>query len=85
MTETFPIFREHLDRSEKRTIPEISYAPSVLTRERRPLGYIDVAALKAKWEAGKADPVRLITSSDFSSTSDVGISASPRTTKFPST
>ena len=30
---------------------------SVLNSKRRPLGYIDVAALKAKWEAGFADPV----------------------------
>jgi len=34
---------------------DFSHIP-VLTRERRPLGYIDVAALKAKWEAGQADP-----------------------------
>jgi len=34
---------------------DFSHIP-VLTRERKPLGYIDVADLKAKWEAGKADP-----------------------------
>lgn len=29
----------------------------VLSPERRPLGYIDVAALKSQWEGGKASPV----------------------------
>ncbi|KAI0341467.1 hypothetical protein BDW22DRAFT_1332682 [Trametopsis cervina] len=28
----------------------------VLDRQRRPLGYIDVSALKAKWEGGEANP-----------------------------
>jgi hypothetical protein len=32
---------------------------SVLDDQRKPLGYIDVAALKARWEAGGADPVSL--------------------------
>jgi hypothetical protein len=31
----------------------------VLTDDRKPLGYIDVAALKQKFEAGEANPVRL--------------------------
>ena len=35
-------------------------AGSVLDRKRKLLGYIDVAALKAKWEAGQADPVSLV-------------------------
>jgi hypothetical protein len=35
---------------------DFSHIP-VLDGHRRPLGYIDVAALKAKWEAGAADPV----------------------------
>ncbi|KII91190.1 hypothetical protein PLICRDRAFT_37892 [Plicaturopsis crispa FD-325 SS-3] len=34
---------------------DFSHIP-VLDRERRPLGYVDVAALKSKWEAGQADP-----------------------------
>lgn len=32
-------------------------AASVLDRNRKLLGYIDVAALKAKWEAGNSNPV----------------------------
>lgn len=28
----------------------------VLDTQRKPLGYIDVAALKSKWEAGQANP-----------------------------
>ena len=35
-------------------------AGSVLDRKRKLLGYIDVAALKAEWEAGQADPVSLV-------------------------
>lgn len=31
---------------------------SVLNKSRKPIGYLDVAALKQKWEAGDADPVR---------------------------
>ncbi|EKM75651.1 hypothetical protein AGABI1DRAFT_116254 [Agaricus bisporus var. burnettii JB137-S8] len=34
---------------------EFSHIP-VLDKNRRPLGYIDVADLKKKWEAGQADP-----------------------------
>ncbi|KAI0777769.1 hypothetical protein BD413DRAFT_188339 [Trametes elegans] len=34
---------------------DFSHIP-VLDRKRKLLGYIDVAALKAKWEAGKANP-----------------------------
>jgi len=34
---------------------------SVLNKNRKPIGYLDVAALKEKWEAGKADPVRTLT------------------------
>jgi hypothetical protein len=30
---------------------------SVLNKSRKPIGYLDVGALKAKWEAGQADPV----------------------------
>lgn len=33
------------------------FSCSVLSHERRPLGYIDVAALKTQWEAGEASPV----------------------------
>ncbi|PFH48092.1 hypothetical protein AMATHDRAFT_76907 [Amanita thiersii Skay4041] len=34
---------------------DFSHIP-VLNSKRRPLGYIDVAALKKKWEAGHTDP-----------------------------
>ncbi|KAF5341649.1 hypothetical protein D9611_001674 [Ephemerocybe angulata] len=34
---------------------DFSHIP-VLDRSRRPLGYLDVASLKEKWEAGKANP-----------------------------
>lgn len=53
-----------LDRND--IITDTNYAERVLTKERRPLGYIDVAALKAKWEAGRADPVCSITFSSMS-------------------
>lgn len=36
----------------------ISLVYSVLNRNRRPLGYVDVAKLKKVWESGKANPVR---------------------------
>jgi hypothetical protein len=32
---------------------------SVLDKQRKPLGYIDVAALKTRYEAGQANPVRV--------------------------
>lgn len=32
----------------------------VLSRDRRPLGYIDVAGLKGLWEGGKASEVRFV-------------------------
>jgi hypothetical protein len=35
-----------------------SYA-SVLDRNRKPVGYVDVVRLKEKWEGGNANPVRL--------------------------
>ncbi|TFK41666.1 hypothetical protein BDQ12DRAFT_678322 [Crucibulum laeve] len=34
---------------------DFSHIP-VLDRNRRPIGYVDVAKLKQKWEAGQADP-----------------------------
>lgn len=34
---------------------DFSHIP-VLNRQRRPIGYVDVADLKAKWEAGQANP-----------------------------
>ncbi|KAG1811766.1 uncharacterized protein BJ212DRAFT_488741 [Suillus subaureus] len=34
---------------------DFSHIP-ILNRDRRPLGYVDVAALKEKWEAGTASP-----------------------------
>ncbi|KAF5351216.1 hypothetical protein D9756_008425 [Leucocoprinus leucothites] len=34
---------------------DFSHIP-VLDKNRKPLGYIDVAQLKTKWEAGQADP-----------------------------
>lgn len=33
----------------------------MLNKNRKPIGYLDVAALKEKWEAGEADPVRTST------------------------
>lgn len=30
----------------------------ILNRHRRPLGYIDVSALKKRWEKGEINPVR---------------------------
>ncbi|KAF8899819.1 hypothetical protein CPB84DRAFT_1923670 [Gymnopilus junonius] len=38
---------------------DFSHIP-VLDRNRRPLGYVDVAKLKTKWEARQAKPVRLL-------------------------
>jgi len=35
---------------------DFSYFP-VLSKDRKPLGYVDVTALKAKWEAKEANPV----------------------------
>lgn len=35
---------------------------SVLNKCRKPIGYLDVGALKEKWEAGQADSVRTSTS-----------------------
>jgi hypothetical protein len=40
----------------------------VLDDNRRPLGYIDVVALKSRWEAGGADPVCGLVSSRHSPT-----------------
>ncbi|KAK0445134.1 hypothetical protein EV421DRAFT_1902592 [Armillaria borealis] len=37
---------------------DFSHIP-VLDRDRKPLGYLDVAKLKQEWEAGKANPVCL--------------------------
>ncbi|KAH8116121.1 hypothetical protein DFH11DRAFT_1584371 [Phellopilus nigrolimitatus] len=34
---------------------DFSHIP-ILSGERKPLGYLDVSALKTKWEAGQADP-----------------------------
>lgn len=36
---------------------DFSFIP-VLSRARKPIGYIDVAALKSKFESGKTNPVR---------------------------
>lgn len=37
---------------------DLSSIPSVLDKNRRPLGYVDAAELKTKWQAGLASPVR---------------------------
>ncbi|KAI9568093.1 hypothetical protein HD554DRAFT_817907 [Boletus coccyginus] len=55
-----PAFSLPADESISRAIDlayerDFSHIP-VLDKHRRPLGYIDVAALKAKWQAGCADP-----------------------------
>ncbi|EED84871.1 predicted protein, partial [Postia placenta Mad-698-R] len=34
---------------------DFSYIP-ILDQKRRPIGYVDVAVLKAKWEASEANP-----------------------------
>ncbi|KAL5514346.1 hypothetical protein ACEPAG_2434 [Sanghuangporus baumii] len=34
---------------------DFSHIP-ILSKQRKPVGYIDVAKLKVKWEAGEADP-----------------------------
>ncbi|KAJ7145362.1 hypothetical protein C8R43DRAFT_890588 [Mycena crocata] len=54
-----PAFTVHANESISRAIEsaydrDFSHIP-VLDPHRRPLGYIDVATLKAKWEAGNAD------------------------------
>ncbi|KAJ6590568.1 hypothetical protein DFH09DRAFT_908388 [Mycena vulgaris] len=54
-----PAFTVHANEAISRAIElaydrDFSHIP-VLDRHRRPLGYIDVATLKAKWEAGNAD------------------------------
>ncbi|KAJ7716585.1 hypothetical protein DFH07DRAFT_862111 [Mycena maculata] len=54
-----PAFTVHASEAISRAIEsaydrDFSHIP-VLDRNRRPLGYIDVATLKAKWEAGSAD------------------------------
>ncbi|KAJ7136046.1 hypothetical protein C8R44DRAFT_608887 [Mycena epipterygia] len=54
-----PAFTVHANEAISRAIElaydrDFSHIP-VLDRHRRPLGYIDVARLKAKWEAGNAD------------------------------
>ncbi|KAF8526526.1 hypothetical protein BU17DRAFT_74097 [Hysterangium stoloniferum] len=35
---------------------DFSHIPVLSAKGRRPLGYIDVAILKSKWEAGEVDP-----------------------------
>ncbi|KIJ39111.1 hypothetical protein M422DRAFT_175777 [Sphaerobolus stellatus SS14] len=35
---------------------DFSHIPVLTAKDRRPLGYIDVASLKAMWEAGKVNP-----------------------------
>ncbi|KAJ7057883.1 hypothetical protein C8F01DRAFT_1151439 [Mycena amicta] len=54
-----PAFTVHSSESILRAIEsaydrDFSHIP-VLDRHRKPLGYINVATLKAQWEAGKAD------------------------------
>ncbi|EPQ53668.1 hypothetical protein GLOTRDRAFT_78724 [Gloeophyllum trabeum ATCC 11539] len=55
-----PAFALPADEAVSRAIElgyerDYSYIP-VLDRTRKPLGYVDVSALKAKWEARQADP-----------------------------
>ncbi|KAJ7512038.1 hypothetical protein B0H11DRAFT_1949469 [Mycena galericulata] len=54
-----PVFAVHANEAISRAVElaydrDFSHIP-VLDRHRRPLGYIDVATLKAQWEAGNAD------------------------------
>ncbi|KAG8947161.1 hypothetical protein FRC03_001179 [Tulasnella sp. 419] len=55
MTETSLTFRELASWSNRGTSPR-AWIVSVLSKERKPLGYVDVSALKAKWEANQANP-----------------------------
>ncbi|KAG9311777.1 hypothetical protein JVU11DRAFT_8023 [Chiua virens] len=55
-----PAFSLPADESISRAIEfayerDFSHIP-VLNKHRRPLGYIDATALKAKWQAGSANP-----------------------------
>ncbi|KAF9226302.1 hypothetical protein BS17DRAFT_698345 [Gyrodon lividus] len=55
-----PAFSLPADESISRAIElayerDFSHIP-VLDRHRKPLGYVDAAALKAKWQAGAANP-----------------------------
>ena len=61
MIGTFLIYREsalyfNLDHGSLGLMFGI-FTPRVLTDDRKPLGYIDVVALKKKFEAGEANPV----------------------------
>ncbi|KAH7907574.1 hypothetical protein BJ138DRAFT_1159828 [Hygrophoropsis aurantiaca] len=59
-----PAFSLPSDESISRAIElaydrDFSHIP-VLNHDRRPLGYVDVAALKTKWEAGSANPTESV-------------------------
>ncbi|KAF7974863.1 hypothetical protein HWV62_11111 [Athelia sp. TMB] len=55
-TETSRTYRESNLCEYLQMLIEHGKPPRVLTENRRPLGYIDVASLKSKWEAGQANP-----------------------------
>jgi hypothetical protein len=59
MIETFRISRQPNPLWLAYVYTQFRMLCSVLDDQRKPLGYIDVAALKARWEAGGADPVSL--------------------------
>lgn len=46
------------------TLTSSSLDSVLSSKGRRPLGYIDVPTLKAKWEGGEVNPVRLKLGSD---------------------
>lgn len=56
MTETSRIYRAHFP-SMTDIHDQSKELCRILSEERKPIGYIDVAVLKAKWEAGQATPV----------------------------
>ncbi|EIM82110.1 uncharacterized protein STEHIDRAFT_124912 [Stereum hirsutum FP-91666 SS1] len=61
---------------------DFSYIP-VLDRKRKPLGYIDVGALKKKWEAGEASPSDKVAS--FMTKFKRSVTTNPYTTITPDT
>ncbi|THH13621.1 hypothetical protein EW146_g6623 [Bondarzewia mesenterica] len=61
---------------------DFSHIP-VLDRKRKPIGYVDVAALKRKWEAGEATPTDKVSS--YMTKFNRSVSTNPYTTITPDT
>ncbi|KAK0446080.1 uncharacterized protein EV420DRAFT_1484230 [Desarmillaria tabescens] len=64
-------------------IPRWKLSYSVLDRDRKPLGYLDVAKLKQEWEAGKANPVQS-SFTDYQRKFVLGVATSQDLEKFVS-